>query len=160
MLVSNIAEEHLPESQWGFRANRGTSAMVFALRLVQEKCREQNKGVFITFVDLTSVWHREQKRTLKTFWTPRLSTKVSRPFKITNGVKQGCLLSSTVFTLFFSMMLQHVTEDLDDEDGVYIRFRIDGSLFNVSPHKDKRETDHELLFADAAAPVAHTDSTM
>ncbi|KAK2151222.1 hypothetical protein NP493_2660g00009, partial [Ridgeia piscesae] len=32
------------------------------------------------------------------------------------------------------MILQHVTEDLDDEDGVYIRFRIDVSLFN----KDKK----------------------
>ena len=57
-------------------------------------------------------------------------------------MKQGCLLAPTVFTLFFTMILQHVTEDLDDEDGVYIRFRIDGILFNVSPHKDQRETDH------------------
>ena len=87
------------------------------------------------------IWQREQKRTLKNSWRPRLSTKVYRPFKITNGVKQGCLLAPTVFTLFFTMILQHVTEDLDDEDGVYIRFRIDVSLFNVSPHKDQRETD-------------------
>ena len=34
-------------------------------------------------------------------------------------------------TLSFSMMLQHVTEDLDDKDGIYIRFRTDGSLFNL-----------------------------
>ena len=83
-----------------------------------------------------SVWHREQKRTSTFLGRHSLSTIVPRPFKITNGV-------NTVFTLFFSMMLQHVTEDLDDEDGVYIRFRIDGGLFNVSPHKDQRETDHE-----------------
>ena len=48
-LVSTIAEEQC--SQCRFRTNRGTSGMVFALRLIQEKCREQNKGV--------CVWHRE-----------------------------------------------------------------------------------------------------
>ena len=55
-LVSTIAEEHLPENQCGLRTNRGTSGMVFALRLIQEKCLEQNKGVFISFVDLTKAF--------------------------------------------------------------------------------------------------------
>ena len=43
-LVTSIAEEHLPESQCAFRANRGTTDMVFVLRQLQEKCREQNMG--------------------------------------------------------------------------------------------------------------------
>ena len=55
-LVSIIAEDHLPETQCGFRANRGTTDMVFILRQLQEKCREQNKGLYITFVDLTKAF--------------------------------------------------------------------------------------------------------
>ena len=43
-LVLSIAEEHLPESQWGFRANRSTTDMVFVLCQLQEKCNEQNMG--------------------------------------------------------------------------------------------------------------------
>ena len=43
-LVLSIAEEHLPESQWGFRANRSTTDVVFVLCQLQEKCREQNMG--------------------------------------------------------------------------------------------------------------------
>ena len=48
-LISTIAEENTPESQCGFRANRGTTDMVFVLRQIQEKCREQNMGPFRSF---------------------------------------------------------------------------------------------------------------
>ena len=51
-LVPTIAEEILPESHCGFRANRGTMGMVFVLRQLQEKCREQNRGPYATFVGL------------------------------------------------------------------------------------------------------------
>ena len=84
---------------------------------------------------------------------------ISRPFKITNGVKQGRVLMPTLFTFFFSMM-QHVTEDLDDKDGIYIRFRTDGCLFNLrhllAHTKTKEKLIRELLFIDDAALVAHT----
>ena len=39
-LVPMIAEDHLPETQCGFRANRATIDMVFVLKQLQEKCRE------------------------------------------------------------------------------------------------------------------------
>ncbi|GFN82466.1 hypothetical protein PoB_000897200 [Plakobranchus ocellatus] len=55
-LIPTIAEENLPESQCGFRTNRGTTDMVFVLRQLQEKCREQNKGLYATFVDLTKAF--------------------------------------------------------------------------------------------------------
>ena len=45
-LVPTIAEENLPESQCVFRANRGTADMIFALRQILEKCREQNMGLY------------------------------------------------------------------------------------------------------------------
>ena len=39
-LVPIIAEDHLPETQCGFRANRGTTHMMFVLRQLQQKCPE------------------------------------------------------------------------------------------------------------------------
>ena len=43
----------LPESQCGFRKNRGTIDMIFTARQFQEKCQEQNVDLYMTFVDLT-----------------------------------------------------------------------------------------------------------
>ena len=35
--------------------NRGTVDMIFVLRQIQKKCREQNVGLYAAFVDLTKI---------------------------------------------------------------------------------------------------------
>ena len=42
----------IPESQCGFRKDRGTIDMIFTARQLQEKCQEQNVDLCMTFVDL------------------------------------------------------------------------------------------------------------
>ena len=55
-LIPTIAQENTPESQCGFRSNRGIVDIIFVLRQIQEKCREQNMGLCATFVDLTKAF--------------------------------------------------------------------------------------------------------
>ena len=43
----------MPESQCGFRSKRGTIDPILVLRQIQEKCREQNIGLYAAVVDLT-----------------------------------------------------------------------------------------------------------
>ena len=52
----------------------------------------------------------------------QLNQTPQRPVRalISNGVKQGCVPAPTLFNIFFSMMLKHATQDLDDEDCVYV----------------------------------------
>ena len=58
-VLLNRLNEHLersgllPESQFGFRKNRGTIDMIFTARQLQEKCQEQNVDLYMAFVDLT-----------------------------------------------------------------------------------------------------------
>ena len=52
-LMDHLEKGLLPESQCGFRKERGTIDMVFAARQLKEKCQEQNVDLFSTYVDLT-----------------------------------------------------------------------------------------------------------
>ena len=58
-VLLNRLNEHLeqsgllPESQCGFRKDRGTIDMIFTARQLQEKCQEQNMDLDMIFVDLT-----------------------------------------------------------------------------------------------------------
>ena len=60
----------------------------------------------------------------------RHGNDLSEPFPIVSGVKQD-VLAPSLFSIFSSMMLQQAMKDADDEDGVYIRYHTDGSLFNL-----------------------------
>ena len=81
---------------------------------------------------------------------------------ISNGVKQGCILPPKLFSIFFSIMLRVAKGDLPD--GIYIRFRTDGSLFNLlrllARTKTIEELITELLFADDCALLALTEEAL
>ncbi|KAL3059301.1 hypothetical protein OYC64_011261 [Pagothenia borchgrevinki] len=54
--LTPLSESILPESQSGFRPNRGTTDMIFTTRQLQEKCREQNQPLYMAFIDLTKAF--------------------------------------------------------------------------------------------------------
>ena len=52
-LSSHITPQMVPETQCGFRSNRSTVDMIFCIRQHQEKCIEQDRPLYIVFVDFT-----------------------------------------------------------------------------------------------------------
>ena len=51
-----LGDRVYPESQCGFRPERSTVDMIFSLRQLQEKCREQGKPLYVAFIDLTKAF--------------------------------------------------------------------------------------------------------
>ncbi|VDL89073.1 unnamed protein product [Schistocephalus solidus] len=78
---------------------------------------------------------------------------VSEAFAVTNGVKQGCALAPTLFSLMFSAMLMDAYRD--EQPGIRIAYRTDGHLLNSrrmqAPTRVSTTTVHDLLFADDCA---------
>ena len=120
--------------------------MIFSLRQLQEKCREQQQPLFLDFVDLTKAFDLVSRSGLfkilqkllaiiTSFHKDMQSTgcfdgATSNAFPVSSGVKQGCVLAPTLFGIFFSMLLQYAF--VDCTEGVYIRTRSDGKLFNIA----------------------------
>ncbi len=174
----------LPESQCGFRKDRGTTDMIFAVRQLQEKCQEQNLDLYMTFVDLTkafdSVCRDGLWKIMAKFGCPeKLITMVrqfhdgmmatvqdqnasSASFPVTNGVKQGCVLAPTLFSMMFSAMLQDAFAS--ESNGIKYNYRFDGSLFNLRRLQAKTKIQegiaHEFLFADDSALAAGSEADM
>ena len=121
-LLQHITPNILPESQCGFRANRGTVDMIFSARQLQEKCLEQNLNLYHCFIDLTKAFDTVNREAL---W--KILLKIGCPNKFTNlirslhdgmqarvnfnctlseeipvenGVKQGDIFSSNSFCYF------------------------------------------------------------
>ncbi|KAI8510866.1 hypothetical protein Bbelb_117820 [Branchiostoma belcheri] len=182
--LQKLAERVYPESQCGFRAERSTIDMVFSLRQLQEKCREQRRPLYVAFIDLTKAFDLVSRQGLFTllqrigcppkllrmissfhedmYGTVQYDGSSSDPFPIKSGVKQGCVLAPTLFGIFFSLLLTFAFHR--SEDGVYLHTRSDGRLFNLARLRAKTKVRkvliREMLFADDAALTAHTEPAL
>ena len=56
LLFEHVVDLVLPESQCGFRRGRSTIEMIFVVRQLQKKCREQHQDLYLAFVDLTKAF--------------------------------------------------------------------------------------------------------
>ena len=183
-LNKHLESGYLPESQCGFRKNRGTIDMIFAARQLQEKCQEQNKGLFSTYVDLTKAFDTVSRdglwKIMAKFGCPPKfismvrqfhegmqarvhdNNAISESFNVTNGVKQGCVLAPTLFSIMFSAMLSDAFKDGDV--GIKVNYRMDGKLFNLRRLKARTKVMTEIvkdfLFADDCALNAGSEADM
>ena len=114
--------------------------MIFAARQIQEKCQEKLCSLYMTFVDLTKAFDTVSReglwKIMGKFGCPPKFTNIvrqlhdgmmakvmangeeSRSFPVTNGVKQGCVLAPTLFSMVFSAMLTDAFKDCNE--GIHI----------------------------------------
>ena len=158
--------------------------MIFTARQLQEKCQEQNVDLYMTFVDLSKTFDTVSReglwKIMAKFGCPAKFIAMVRqfhdgmlarvqndggfsdPFPLTNGVKQGCVLASTLFSMMFSAMRTDAFQDGDN--GIPIRYHFGGKLFSLRRLQVKSKVQTEvldkLLFADGMAKGAPTEEKM
>ena len=145
--------------------------MIFTARKLQEKCREQRQPLYMAFIDLTKAFDSINREALwrilakygcpeKFISTLRLlhdgmSARVlggtgGEAFEVRTGVKQGCVIAPTLFSIFISAIFHLIQDRLPD--GVEIIYRMAGGLFNLRRLKARSKTSTtsliELQYAD------------
>ena len=174
-----LAEDVLPESQCGFRPSRGTIDMIFCARQLQEKSLEQQQPIMFIFWDLKKAFDKVPRpamwAVLARYGCPPDFVKLVRalhdgmvgrvcyrntlsdPFPINGGLKQGCVLAPTCFSLYIAAMLNEIPPDTPSID---LRFRLDGGAFNLARLRARTKTTEfavrELQYADDNATPGQT----
>ena len=150
-------EETVDKAQFGFRKGRGTRNATFMLRTIIERAVEKQKDLFMCFIDFEkafdTVRHEIMIETLRRlgvdaadlrvltnlYWGQRAVVRIGEDrsgwTEIQRGVRQGCVLSPDLFSLYS----QAVIDELENMDGV----RFGGVNIN-----NIRYADDTVLIAD------------
>ena len=99
----------LPEEQNGFRPNRSTTDMMFAIRRLQELARKEQIPHYVCFIDLTKAYDSVDRTLLWTvlarFGVPQIMISVIRQFhdgmRASCGSTTGCARGGSLWTKAF-----------------------------------------------------------
>jgi hypothetical protein len=153
--MQNIIEESTKESQYGFRPDRGTVDAIFIVRQVMEKAKERKVTLHYNFIDFKAafdtVWRKALWKMMRsigigekivniienlydsTECAVAINGHVTNWFEVKVGVRQGCLLSPTLFNLFLEFVMKELKSltpllTLNDEMSTDIRYADDTTL--------------------------------
>lgn len=151
-------DNYVSEEQYGFRKGKGTVNAIFNLRMITERTVEMQKDIYMCFVDFEKAFdmvrHEDLIRMLQgiglddkdirlisnLYWDQKAAVKIDNVktewVEIRRGVRQGCVLSPDLFSLYG----QKCMEELEDMDGIKIGGR---NINNV------RYADDTVLLAES-----------
>ena len=120
------------DNQFGFKAKHSTDLCIFALKDIVETFRRQNSSVLVGFIDASKAFDRVNHCKLfnklsqrgvpgciiriLAYWYARQTMQVkwgnslSSPFGVSNGVRQGGLLSPALFNLYMDDLSNQLRE--------------------------------------------------
>ena len=128
------AEKIIAEEQAGFRAGKSTTEQIFNLRILSEKYLQHQQDLHHVFIDFkkapegachAALWATMEKYNISANFIrviKHLNDKATSDvlfdgsigdwFRTTVGVRQGCLLSPTLFNTFLERIMTDALEEL------------------------------------------------
>ena len=182
--LSNYCESEgiLPEEQCGFRPARSTVDMLFVVRRLQELGRARKIPLYMCFIDLQKAYDSVDREllwvVLARFGVPEKMLTVIRQFHegmrarvrtddgehsewfdVTQGLRQGCVLSPLLFNVFFAAAIHAVlvrfSEDPDIvRDLVHLEEDLGEDGVEVDSLACVRRVVWGMLYADDAGIVS------
>ena len=173
-----LAEDILPESQCGFRQNRGCTDMIFSVHQSVEKLSEHREKGFFISIDLHNAYDSVSRSALwrvlaKAGIPAKLITIIrsfhegmqavvvtqsgtTNPIDVNNGLRQGCSLSPRLFNIYTWAVFTCWLQRLEGVDGIglNLRYKLDGRLHFRRSRRDLLLWLTDFQFADDLALVA------
>ena len=161
ILLNKIREKtegFTSESQFGFRPKRGIVDAIFIARQIIQKAKKRGVKIHINFVDFKSafdtIWREALWKMLKAIGVNKKIVNIiermydkticsvvvegysTEWFEVMIGVRQGCLLSPTLFNVFLDFVMKEInclSKDItfDDNLNVDLKYADDTTLISA-----------------------------
>ena len=131
--IRGVTESKVLEAQGGFRKGRSCTDQLFTIRQLSEKMIEKNKKMVVACVDLEKAYDRVGRdklwkvleeygvkgrllRAIRSLYKKsegcvRVKDELSSWFPITQGVRQGCVMSPWLFNVFMDKIVREGMEN-------------------------------------------------
>ena len=173
----------LPKEQSGFRPDRSTTDMMFVVHRLQEIRRKAGVSLFMCFIDLQKAYDTVDCTLLWQVFTcigvpPQMIAVIQqfpdgmracvRPddgvcsdwFEVEQGLRQGCVLSSLLFNIFFAAVLIVVLQRFSEEPAILaelVHLKEPPTSMEPEPAMDYvRRTVWGMLYADDVCKVSRS----
>ena len=130
--IKTAGDEKLREEQAGFRTGRSCADQITTLRIIVEQSLECQSPLYINFIDFKKAFDMIDRTTIwnvmKHYGLPQKiiniirslyeatvcqvihDSELSPPFAVSSGVRQGCLLSPTIFLMVIDWVMRTTTQ--------------------------------------------------
>ncbi|RUS80216.1 hypothetical protein EGW08_012012 [Elysia chlorotica] len=147
--------------QFGFRPNSGTREGIMCMKMVCEKYLEKHKDIYVCFIDYAKAFDRVHHTKLieclkgigidgkdiriirNLYWEQtsciRIGEEVTDQTSIQRGVRQGCVMSPSLFNLYTEIIFRNINElpgmNISGQNINNIRYADDTALVAETPEQ-------------------------